>query len=67
MIAVLLIAFGIVNTMVSLKYEIDGPDECISRVSGQNLCVLIHIMLILLVLFIIGPIFLLVFRKRFIA
>lgn len=30
--------FGIVNTMVSLKYETDSPSECISNITGDNLC-----------------------------
>lgn len=32
---------AIINTMVSLKYEVGYPaaqNECVSRVSGQNLC-----------------------------
>jgi hypothetical protein len=36
--ASLVFAFGVVNTMVSLKYEINSPDECISSVTGTNLC-----------------------------
>lgn len=31
-------AFGAVNTAVSLKYETNGPPECISLVTGRNLC-----------------------------
>ncbi|WP_207420069.1 hypothetical protein [Desertivirga brevis] len=30
--------FGIINAMVSLKYETDATTECISKVNGQNLC-----------------------------
>ena len=30
--------FGIVNTLVSLQYETDSPGECISQVTGYNLC-----------------------------
>jgi hypothetical protein len=30
--------FGIVNTLVSLQYETNGPGECISQVTGYNLC-----------------------------
>ena len=29
---------GIINTMVSLKYETDSPEECISKITGDNLC-----------------------------
>ena len=35
--AFLLCGLGIVNTMVSLKYEIEGND-CISVVDGRDLC-----------------------------
>ncbi|MBF8963497.1 hypothetical protein I0P70_09580 [Pontibacter sp. FD36] len=43
LIAALLIAsfvftFGVVNSMVSLKYETNSPEECISTVTGANLC-----------------------------
>ena len=31
-------AFEIVNVMVSLQYETDGPNECISHVTGSDLC-----------------------------
>ncbi len=30
--------FGIINTMVSLKYETNFNDDCISTISGDNLC-----------------------------
>ena len=33
-----LFAFGIINTMVSLKYETDGGSDCISKITGDNLC-----------------------------
>ena len=29
--------FGIINTMVSLKYETDSPTDYISKVTGDNL------------------------------
>ena len=37
-IASLIFAFGVVNTMVSLKYETNSPNGCISTVTGANLC-----------------------------
>lgn len=37
-VASLVFAFGVVNTMVSLKYETNSPNECISTVTGTNLC-----------------------------
>ncbi|WP_345224934.1 hypothetical protein [Hymenobacter koreensis] len=30
--------FGILNTMVSLKYETQNPGQCISDVTGRDLC-----------------------------
>lgn len=33
-----LFALGIVNTMVSLKYETENPGDCISTISGTDLC-----------------------------
>ncbi len=37
-VAFLVFAFGVVNTMVSLKYETDSSNECISAITGINLC-----------------------------
>ena len=36
-------AFEIVNVMVSLQYETAGPNECISQVTGSNLCVVVQL------------------------
>lgn len=30
--------FGIINTRVSLKYETENPGQCLSSVSGDDLC-----------------------------
>ncbi|WP_413532995.1 hypothetical protein [Empedobacter brevis] len=30
--------YMIINTMVSIKYETDGIETCISSVTGKNLC-----------------------------
>lgn len=30
--------YMIINTMVSIKYETDGVDTCISTITGKNLC-----------------------------
>lgn len=34
----LIFGFGIINTMVSLKYETNFGNECVSTISGDNLC-----------------------------
>jgi len=54
----------VLNSMVSLKYETNSPNDCISTVSGIDLCNAIrtfHILAILCGLTIIG---LLIYRKR---
>ncbi len=30
--------YMIINTMVSIKYETDGVETCISTITGKNLC-----------------------------
>ena len=46
MAASLLEGYAVVNTMVSLKYELGPPypqgDGCVSYVSGINLCAALH-------------------------
>ena len=37
-LSALLNAFGIVNAMTSLKYETAHPGDCISIISGSDLC-----------------------------
>ena len=37
-ILALIFGFGIINTMVSLKYETNFDKECVSTISGDNLC-----------------------------
>lgn len=57
-------AFGIINTMVSLKYETEDPTDCISLVTGQDLCLTIQVLEGLIILCIVTIVLLLVFRKR---
>jgi hypothetical protein len=35
----ILAEYFVVNTLVNLQYEPDLPNECVSQVSGTNLCV----------------------------
>ena len=37
-IGTFLFPYGIINTMVSLKYETENAGDCISKVTGDNLC-----------------------------
>jgi len=57
-------AFGIINTMVSLKYETDSPTDCISLVTGQDLCLTIQVLKGLIVTCILTVVLLAVFKKR---
>ena len=42
-------AFGIINTGVSLKYETENPTDCISLITGQDLCLTVHVLEALIV------------------
>jgi len=37
-VSIPILIFGIINTMVSIKYETENPGDCISAISGANLC-----------------------------
>jgi len=57
--------FGIINTMVSLKYETENSTGCISMVNGENLCFTANAFKILLLICLIAIFFLLTYRKHF--
>jgi len=57
-------AFGIVNTMVSIKYETADMGDCISSISGVDLCLTVKVINGLIVICIVGLIILLYFKKR---
>lgn len=50
--------------MVSLKYETVNPGDCISLVSGENLCRPLNIMKAIIIFFILSIAGLLTFKKR---
>ncbi len=56
--------FGIINTMVSLKYETDSPTECISKITGDNLCDSISNLKTLIYSDIVIIILLIIFRNK---
>jgi amino acid transporter len=56
--------YGIVNTMVSLKYETENIQDCVSNVSGENLCDTIRNLKIVFVFCVSLLIFLIYFRKK---
>ncbi|WP_375720250.1 hypothetical protein [Saccharicrinis sp. FJH54] len=61
---ILLNILGIVNTIVSLKYETDNPGDCISLVTGSDLCESIARMKIWILICVLLITILLIFRKR---
>lgn len=62
-IGLILCLFGVIDTMVSLKYETENIQDCISLVSGENLCVTIRNLKISFIICFIVLIFLLYFKK----
>lgn len=63
-LGILISVFGIINTMISLKYETGSPIDCISLVTGQDLCLTIQVLKGLIVACVLTIILLTVFRKR---
>ena len=64
-IGIPLFAFGIVNTMVSIKYETADMGDCISSVSGADLCLTIKVFKGLIAISVVGLISLIIFKKKF--
>ena len=56
--------FGIINTMASLKYETDNPTDCISMITGIDLCKSILEMKIWILICALLIIALFIFRKH---
>ena len=63
-IGIPLFAFGIINTMVSIKYETNNQGDCISLISGQDLCFTIKVLQGLIVTCVVGIIALMILRKK---
>lgn len=63
-ISIPILIFGIINTMVSIKYETENPGDCISLISGDNLCAAITQFKIIIAINIVIIIILMIFRKR---
>jgi ABC-type Mn2+/Zn2+ transport system permease subunit len=53
--------------MVSLKYETENPTDCVSLVTGQDLCLTIQVLKALIVACIALIVLLIIFRKRILA
>ena len=61
---ILVCPYGILNTMVSLKYETENPGDCISIVSGVNLCLTIRILQVAFVICFILLVCLIQYREK---
>lgn len=57
LILIALSAFGILNTMVSLKYEVKDYGDCISLTSGRDLCLTIDILIGIIGISVLGIVF----------
>ncbi|WP_303918044.1 hypothetical protein [Draconibacterium sediminis] len=62
-LAALVNGFAIVNTMVSIKYETNNPSDCISNVTGIDLCAQLDKSKLLTIVFSLAFIILLVTKK----
>ncbi len=63
-IGILVSPYGILNTMVSLKYETENVQDCISNVSGENLCNTIRNLKIIFIFCLLLLVCLIYFRKK---
>lgn len=62
--SVLLNFLGIINSMVSLQYETDRPEDCISTLTGLNLCDSIIRMKVMISVAVLMIYFLLFFKNK---
>jgi uncharacterized membrane protein YkvI len=63
-LGILIALYGIVNTMVSLKYETENIQDCVSNVSGENLCEIIRNLKIFFVFCLLLLVCLIYFQKK---
>ncbi|AWG20433.1 hypothetical protein FFWV33_02260 [Flavobacterium faecale] len=63
-LGILISHYGIINTMVSLKYETENIQDCISNVNGENLCITIRNLKIIFVFSVLLLAALIYFRKK---
>ena len=63
-VVILISTFGIINTMISLKYETENIQDCISNVSGENLCETITSLKIVIFFSFLVLLCLIYFRKK---
>jgi len=63
-LGILITPYAILNTMVSLKYETENITDCVSNVSGENLCDTIRNLKILFAVCVLLLFMLIYYRKR---
>jgi hypothetical protein len=63
-LAIPVLAFGILNTMVSIKYETESGNQCLSIITGDDLCKAIESMQNSIGFCVLAIVLLIVFRKR---
>lgn len=64
-LGLILFSIAIIGTMISMKYEIIDPQDCISILTGKNLCLTMQILKVLIVLCILSLSLLVIFEKGF--
>ncbi len=66
-LAIPIMALAILDTQVSMKYELDFYDNCISSVTGVDLCAKIQFLETGITICILNIVAFLIFRKRFLV
>src|SRR5690606_3459980 len=62
-LGLILFSIAIIGTMISMNYEIIDPQDCISILTGKNLCLTMQILKVLIVLCILSLSVLVIFIK----
>jgi high-affinity nickel permease len=65
-IGVVIHLFGVVNTMVSVKYELESSADCISPISGVDLCYALSKYKSITAVFTLAILVMVIFRKKII-
>jgi uncharacterized membrane protein len=64
-LAIPIMGWAILDTQVSIKYELDKPSDCVSQVTSIDLCSRVQTLESLVVICILTIVVLLIFRKWF--
>ena len=49
-LVILVSVFGVINTQVNLNYETENPKDCISVITGRDLCLWIKSLKIIIII-----------------